>query len=136
MTTADKPAFLRALNRLAVALREADVDAIKLLVYFDALKDLEIEFLVAAAERLAQTATWFPKVPEWRAMAATIERERIDAQRAVLRKLRAPLCLACDDTGWDRTDDDRVHRCSCVALRRLEILGRRPMPSFPEEATP
>lgn len=132
MTLQDKPPFLQAMNRLAVALREKDVDTAALQVYFQALQDLEIEFLVAAADRLAKTATWFPKVPEWRDLAVTIERERIDAQRAVLRKLPTPLCLACGDTGWDRTDDDRVHRCSCVALRRLEILGRRPMPELPE----
>jgi len=135
MTVDDKSRFLQTMNRLAVALREKDVDTAQLRVYFEGLKDLELEFIVAAGDRLAKTAQWFPKVPEWRDAAVTIERERIDAQRALLRKLPAPLCLACNDTGWDRTDDDRVHRCGCVSLRRLEVLGRRPMPELPE-ATP
>lgn len=132
MTIDDKPRFLQVMNRLAVALREKDVDASQLRVYFEALKDLEIEFVVAAGDQLAQSAQWFPKVPEWRDLAVTIERERIDAQRALLRKLPTPLCLSCGDTGWDRTDDDRVHRCACASLRRLEVLGRRPMPQLPE----
>lgn len=64
-------------------------------------------------------------------MAAKIERKRTEELRALQRKLPEPLCLACEDTGWTRSDN-RVHRCDCAPLRRLEILGRRPWPALPE----
>ena len=132
MIDADRPVFVQAFNRLAVALREKEPDVVMLRVYFAALMPHEIEFVVAAADRLAADAPWFPKVSEWRAVAATIEAERIDAQRALLRKLPAPLCAECSDTGWTRDADDRVSRCECRQLRRLEVLGRRPWPALME----
>lgn len=131
MTDADKPAFLQALGRLAVGLREKEPDVVQMRVYFDALRVYEIELVSAAAARL-MTGTWFPKAPEWLAMTAKIEAERLDEQRAVLRNLREPLCLACGDTGFARDEaTNRVSRCACRELRRLEILGRRPMPALP-----
>lgn len=130
MTDADKPIFLQAVARLAVSLREKDPDVVLLRVYFDALRDCEIEFVVAAADRLAN-AKWFPKVGEWRAMASRIEAERREAHRAILRRLPAPLCDACSDTGWIRNSENRVSRCECQELRRLEILGRRTWPELP-----
>lgn len=131
MTERDKPQFLQAFNRLATALREKEQDAIALRVYFDALADLEIEFVTAAADRFATSAQWFPKSSEWHAAAQRIEDDRTDAQRALLRKLPEPLCLACGDTGWERFTNG-VKRCGCVEQRRLEVLGRRPMPALPE----
>lgn len=134
MTDQDKPLFLQAFNCLVVALRDKEPDTVTLRVYFEALKDLEIEFVVAAAERLAKPRSdaWFPKAPEWGAMAQRIEHERLDQQRAILRKLPSPLCRACADTGWASDDQQRVKRCECQTMRRLEVLGRRPMPALPE----
>lgn len=124
---------------LALQLRAQDADEAMARSYLIAMKDLEPEFVAMAAARMAQRGGsfaenphWFPKTSEWRQLAITIERERTEELRKRLRALPAPLCLQCDDTGWDRrTDDDRVLRCDCQRLRRLEILGRRPMPERP-----
>lgn len=127
---------------LAVQLNKTDVDAVKIRAYFEAMKDLEIEFVQMAAQRMARSGGsddaenrhWFPKTSEWRAMAAKIEVERADELRARLRKLPTPLCLDCADTGMRamRSEPTRYGRCECQAIRRLEILGRRPMPALPE----
>ena len=109
MTEADKPAFLQALARLAVALREPEPDVVQLRVFFEAMKDLDVELIAMAATQLAKESAWFPKTSEWRAMAAKIERKRTEELRALQRKLPEPLCLACEDTGWTRSDN-RVHR--------------------------
>src|SRR5262245_19729272 len=122
MTESDKPAFVRAMGRLAVALREKKPDPIVLRVYFDGLKDLEVEFVVAAVERL-MLAAWFPKVSDWRAEAQRVERERREEQVARLRRLPQPLCEACSDTGWAMTENGAT-RCDCATQRRLELLGR------------
>lgn len=130
MTDTDKPTFRDAFSRLAVALQLKDPDVVMMRVYFDALQRFEIEFVVAAAERLMRRE-WFPKVSEWLDAVEMITRERRAAQRAFLRTLPSPLCADCDDTGWTRTDGNRVRRCSCVELRRLELLGRQPSPTLP-----
>jgi len=131
MTNADRSTFRQVHARLAVALRETEPDLAQLRVYFAALSDLDVEFVVAAADRLMTTSSWFPKVGEWRQMARAIERDAIEAQRARLRKLPAPLCSSCRDTGWRQCDDaNRVTRCACATQRRLEVLGRVP-PSLP-----
>ena len=100
-------------------------------VYFDGLRDLELEWVVAAAERLQATAAWFPKVGDWRAMAVKVEAERIEAHRAWLRRLPAPACACCADTGWARDAGDRARPCACRTERRAEVLGRRPWPALP-----
>lgn len=123
---------------LSAQLQHPDVDPPFVRAYFKAVSDLEVEFVAMAADRFAAGAAvgddgkaWFPKAPEWRALALKIEREREEAVRAHLRQASSPLCLACDDTGWRRTLLDNVLRCECRALRRLEVLGRRPMPQLP-----
>jgi hypothetical protein len=131
MTDADRQPFAQAFARLKVALREPEADIVELKVYFTALKDLEIEFIVAAADGLMAHARWFPKTSEWRAAAVKVEAERIDAQRALLRRLPSPLCVVCGDTGWRHDADGRVRRCDCLKLRPLELLGRRPWPIVP-----
>lgn len=131
MTDADKPVFAASMARLCLALREKDPDAAQMRVYFEGMRELEIEFVTAAAEQIASYAEWFPKASEWREAAVKLEHTRVEAQRAMLRKLHVPLCAACSDTGWDRPDDDRVTPCDCRKLRRLELLGRRPMPALP-----
>lgn len=130
MTDQDKPAFAQAMNRLCIATRESEPDAIKMRVYYEALKALEIEFVVAAASALETGAEWFPKAKEWRDVAIKVERERTEDQRAFLRKLPSPLCLACNDTGWANRGAGVV-KCDCARQRRLELLGRRPMPALP-----
>lgn len=142
--------FSNVLTTLATQLR-ADVDEVTLRAYHEALKDLELAFIAMAAERFAKTSAWFPKTSEWRAMTARIEAERLDAQRALLRRLPMPLCDQCGDSGWcedptpareqtwlRRTKDhvDVVaiksspprRRCDCQTERRLEVLGLRPWP--------
>jgi hypothetical protein len=85
-------------------------------VYFDGLKGREIEFVVAAAERLMR-ADLFPKLADWHREAVKVEAERVEEQRALLRKLPSPLCLACSDTGWRHAGHGRVHPCDCLKLR-------------------
>jgi hypothetical protein len=136
MTDADKPTFARAFSGLCLALREKEPDAVQMRTYFRALDDFDVELVAAAAERIAASAEWFPKAPEWRAAVVKIEQERIALQRDVIRKRRIagepPLCAACDDTGFTENQAHRFRRCDCRDMRRLEILGRRPMPALPE----
>jgi hypothetical protein len=113
---------------LAVQLRQTDADELAIRAYYDALKDLEFEFVAMAAKSLAASAEWFPRTSQWRAAAARVERERVAEQRAYMKKLRSPLCAVCSDTGWAPDEDDRVHPCNCRSERRLELLGQRPWP--------
>ena len=131
MTDADRPVFLQAIARLAVAQREPEPDLLQIRTNFEALQDCEIEFVVAAADRLIANSAWFPKANEWRQMARKIERERVEAQKTRLRKLPVPLCGECHDTGWRQSDDaNSFAQCACLTQRRLEVLGRVP-PSLP-----
>lgn len=118
---------------LAVQLRATDADEATIRGYYRALKDLEPEFLAMAAERLADGADWFPKTSEWRKAARQVERDRYDELRARIQKLSSPLCNACEDTGWCKVnpESNRFRVCDCATLRRLEVLGRRPMPGLP-----
>ena len=138
MTPADKLHFARIIARLAVAQREKDLDALTTRAYFEGLKDREIEFVEMAAERIAFTATWFPKLAEWRREAIAIEAERVESQKAFLSRLREPLCAACGDSGWREAGPgrtakgsatSRAQRCECANVRRAELLGRRPWPA-------
>lgn len=127
--------FADVFAMLAKQLRATDADQADIECYFKALADLEIEFVQMAAERLSQTAEWFPKTSEWRQAARLIEHQRVNLQRSLLQNRAERLCLACDDTGWavnPRTN--RAARCDCQELRRLEVLGRRPMPQLLEAA--
>jgi len=93
MTPADKLHFARIIARLAVAQREKDLDALTTRAYFEGLKDREIEFVEMAAERIAFTATWFPKLAEWRREAIAIEAERVESQKGLPEpSARAALC--------------------------------------------
>jgi hypothetical protein len=77
MTDADKPDFARAFSGLCLALREKEPDAVQMRTYFKAMDDFDVELVSAAAERIAASAEWFPKAPEWRAAVVKIEQERI-----------------------------------------------------------
>lgn len=120
--------------RLAKQLRQTDADETDIRAYYEALKDIEPEFLAMAAKELAGQSTWFPKTSEWRAAARRIERERTDMLRGAMRKSGRMLCLACEDTGWASASETngsrRVKPCDCQHLRRLEVLGRRPWPQL------
>lgn len=126
---------------LAVQLRFTDADEVSIRGYFKALSDIEPELIALAAQRFALGASitdgqaWFPKAPEWRAMAAKVAKDRRDELDVILRRRRLAgeeLCRACDDTGWAKADGGGVERCACQDTRHLEVLGRRPMPSLPE----
>lgn len=70
MTTADKPRFTAAYNRLWVALRHDKLDvkerAAKLVVYWDSLIDLPIEAVEQAERSFRQEGSdWFPTTTEW-----------------------------------------------------------------------
>jgi hypothetical protein len=136
MTDRDKTAFAQALSRLAVALREPAPDVAMFQVYFRALKEREIEFLVMAAEQLMTEAKWFPKTSEWNAAAVKVESDRRRALSEAQRKSLVRLCTACEDTGWHRNDDGRAQRCECQRLRLDELLGRRPWPQLPPAPVP
>jgi hypothetical protein len=126
--------FAPIFGALAVQLRQTDADEVTIRSYHDAMKDLEPEFVAMAARSLAQSSEWFPKTSEWIAEAAKIERERTEELRARLRNLPIQ-CVACDDTGWAPNERNEVTPCDCRKLRRLEILGRRPMPELTSGGT-
>jgi hypothetical protein len=135
VTDADKPAFAQVLAHLHVALGGSVPDVVLAHVYFRALMDREIEFIVMAAEQLMLNAKWFPKTSEWRAAAVKVEADRLEAQRKLLRESPTRLCVECEDSGWAADISGRVHRCACQRLRRLELLGRRPWPALPAVAS-
>lgn len=125
--------FANVFGVLALQLRFTEADEATIRAYFEVLKECELEFVQMAATRFAtctgENASWFPKTAEWREATAKVEADRHEQQRAILRSLTDPLCTACRDTGWARNETtNRVERCDCSRLRRLELLGRRPMP--------
>lgn len=124
--------FSEVFALLAVQTRNTDADVATIRGFYVSLEDVELEFIAAAAERWQRANKWFPSTADWRQTAQAIESERMEQQRAILRKLPRPLCAACDDTGWSRDAADQVSRCECRHLRRLEVLGRRPMPALTE----
>jgi ribosomal protein L12E/L44/L45/RPP1/RPP2 len=135
--------FSQIFAMLAVQLGDTQADEIKIRAFHKALEDLDVELVAMAAQRLGRSAlnaegeAWMPKAPEWRAMAGKIEHERKqENDRRIRKRLLAglqPLCSECGDTGW-RTlvDGERFAPCPCRKLRRLEVLGVRPMPELPE----
>jgi hypothetical protein len=132
------PEFANIFALLAVQLRQTDSDEAVIRGYYEGLQDLEPELLKAAAARLSRTAEWFPKTSEWRAAAEAIRRERLEAQRELLRKAPRPLCSVCDDTSWESVDVVEkgrplrcVRPCTCRAQRRQELLGHVPLPALP-----
>ncbi len=101
--------------------------------YFAVLKDLDFELVAMAAQELAKTAEWFPKSSEWREATKSIEKRRSFELSDTLRQLHRrgiELCAACGDTGWSRNERDCVSKCECQKMRRLEIIGRRPLPAL------
>lgn len=104
MTVADKPQFLQAINRLAVALREKDLDMAQMHVYFEALEQIPIEAVTASAHALAKEPgrRFFPTSGEW-VQAAQLA--SIEALRNTLPAGRAEpwhhTCDLCQDTGWE-----------------------------------
>ena len=103
MTALDKPRFLQAFNRLAVAVRlPADhTDGAMHRVYFEGLSDFGIEAIEAAAHELERQAKWFPKVSEWRDVAERARNIRALAAVSTDQRVWHAECDACDDTGWE-----------------------------------
>lgn len=71
MIGSDRLNFDRALTKLAIVTREKLSDEIYE-VYFDALKDVEIEPILYAVGQLTKTAKFFPKVGEIRELAKPV----------------------------------------------------------------
>lgn len=117
---------------LAIQLRHPDADIVTISTYYEALKDLDVEFVQMAAVNLAKRSQWFPKTSEWRYEAERIEVERAMELRDRLRKLPEPQCVICRDTQMAQQADGRYGRCVCVAYKRDQILGKAPMPALPE----
>jgi hypothetical protein len=122
--------FSKVFSVLAIQLRATDADKATCRSYYEALKDVEYEFLAQAAVDMGRAAEWFPKTSEWRAAALQIEHRRKLEQAQLLKALAEPLCSICNDTGWALDGQERAYRCNCQDLRRLELLGRRPMPKL------
>lgn len=124
---------------LAIQLRATDADEATIRAYYEALKGLDLELVQMAAQRFAgvpgDNEAWFPKTAEWQATVAKITADHTEELRARLRSRPVALCLACGDTGWAPSDNG-VTRCDCQELRRLEIIGRRPMPERVVNAVP
>lgn len=115
MTADDRPAFLQAFNRLAVALRLpiAEVDGAMQQTYFDALRDLPIEAVDAAVLILSRTAGYgFPRTPEWHQVA---EQQRVEQTLRALPPGRDEPwhfeCPHCEDTGWEERSCDGSRMC-------------------------
>ena len=153
------PQFSTVFALLATQLRATDADAATIRGYYEALKHLDLELVAAAAKRLASAANpgaWFPRTTEWIAMVTTVDAESRRHQAEQLSKLATPLCAACGDHGWvpdtsrsmtpvthlrrqrDGTvaavnvlPSPGVKHCDCQEVRRLERLGRRPLPTLP-----
>jgi hypothetical protein len=118
---------------LAIQLHATDADEPTAKAMFAGMQDLEPELVAEAAKRLGRAVnadgeSWFPKLGEWRVAAVKVEREWQEQQRQLLRRLPAPLCPRCHDTQWKRMSTGKVRRCECAELRRLELLGRQPLP--------
>ena len=115
MTAADKVPFVQAFNRLAVAcqLPSKDADAAMHRVYFTGLEDLELGAVSAAADALARTAKFFPRVAEWREatrIAAVAHIKALPPGRDVPWEDE---CGACGDSGWEERTCYRGTRNTC-----------------------
>lgn len=132
------PEFANIFGILALQLQNRDADEAMIRAYFVALQDVPLELAQLAAVQFAgqmgDNGAWFPKTAEWKAAARKIEADRVAVIEETLRKrrqVRQPLCFACEDTSWVQGTDNRVTRCSCREQRRLEAIGRRPLPALP-----
>lgn len=115
MTIQDRFRFKQAFNRLAVAVRlPADqADAAMQKVYHDGLETFPIEAVEAAADSLAKSAAWFPKLAEWRE-----EAKKAQNTQAIARALPSSAnrvwqaeCQTCDDTGWEPLECSGSRQC-------------------------
>lgn len=115
MTADDRPAFLQAFNRLAVALRlpVAEIDGAMHGIYFDALRDLPIEAVEAAVLPLSRVPGFgFVRTTEWHQAA---ERAQVEQTlRALPPGREEPWqfeCAYCEDTGWEERQCDGGRVC-------------------------
>lgn len=68
MTVADSPDFTERLKALG-AVFDANLTAVKVVVYFEALRDLPFEVVVQAMNHAVKTCKFFPKPAELRSLA-------------------------------------------------------------------
>lgn len=109
MRDQDRPTFARALYALGETFNEP-VSEIRAEAYFDALSDLPVEAVLAAARQAIRTARFFPRPVELReAVDGQVEDRAEAAWTAVLRLVRR--------YGWPGVD------------------GRGAPPAFPDFAT-
>lgn len=109
--------FLAVFNRLAVALREAQDDTgLTQGIYFDALKDLPLPAVEAAADALMREPgrRFFPTTAEWRTAAEKAQLELL--RRAVTSPAAEDergvfICGDCHDTGWMMNRDGTPWWC-------------------------
>ena len=133
MSPQDARLFDQSYNRLAVALRSPTSDAVTKRVYFDALADLPLAAVEAAAVTLGRTQvsddgskSYFPTTAQWHHAAEL-------AQQALIRHAIAPAreepwhteCRehdddnpeGCEDTGWLQRICRPGARCGCLLYR-------------------
>jgi hypothetical protein len=89
-------------------LRDSEIDAGMMAVYFEALADYRIEPVRDAAIHWAKTGRFFPTTGEW---CSLVEEMREAVPAAVWRPTVTVLCEACADTGWVYKDCTAGQRC-------------------------
>lgn len=135
--------FSEIFATLALQLRATDADEAMARSYFKLLDKHDVELVALAAQRFAERggpdgSAWFPRTPEWIDAINGIALERRHHLERVIYTRRMlnlpPLCAECDDTGFASTGDNAVRKCGCQDMRRLEQIGRRPLPLLPAKA--
>lgn len=104
MDADDSERFANCMASLSAATR-AELDEGTVDLYFQALEDIPIHLIQAAAVELARSASYFPKVADWRKAVDTIldrgERRELPGQKVLPGVLgEAWRCPDCDNTGW------------------------------------
>lgn len=133
--------FTQCFNRMLSAFPSASADAVRMQVYFDALRDLPIEAIERAGAWLQRNAgEWFPSAATWHERAAL---EQTATLRETLKQAREEPwhveCSDCDDTGWvtmecgggpacGRTREHLAHtyavKCPCRPTNRTYARNR------------
>lgn len=108
MTASEKPAFRAEIVRAGAAF-QTPVDDALMAVYFDALRDLDLDVVREAFTDCVLVLKWFPKVADLRdaSEGVKIRREsqltkRLIAASPKTDRLYAYDCQDCEDTGFVR----------------------------------
>ncbi len=92
-------------------MRERDIDAVKIGVYYEDLRSLPLAWIQQAAQRWRQRGRFFPTTGQWAQLAREIGTV---TQPPAWTAPRAPACETCDDTGWMYRDCRPGSRCGAV----------------------